>query len=248
MKATFFNKPLEWNIETKEESWPQGGKVSGVLRVKNHGTESIDLGLAGVGLAYAEMKKVHSKTPGALKFSVKNSFSEATIAAGASLELPYSLQIDPNSPVSDKKGSLFLAYGRNFEENHLQLSILPHPLFGKIIGLMDTFQRFKQKDMKSVKSGVEYKLVPPTSRDMANIDSLLLTFSMNGEDLELVFDFQVKKLDTSSVTTKIAKESARIQRSIPPKQYSLGRDMIHQDELLQIPNSVIAEVKLKAVF
>lgn len=248
MKGTFFNKPLEWNIETKEESWPQGGKVNGVLRVKNHGAETVEIGEAGVGLAYADIKKVHAKIPGALKFNVKNSFPETKISGGANIELPFSLQIDPNSPVSDKKGTLFLAYGRGYEENHLQLSIQPNPLFGKIMGLMDTFQRFKLKEYKAVKNGVEYKLLPPTSRDMANIDTLLLTFSMDQDTLKLVFDFQVKKLDTSGVVNQIAKSSVKVEKCLTPKEYSLGRDMIHQDHLLKVLETVIGEVKLKAVF
>ncbi len=83
---------------------------------------------------------------------------------------------------------------------------------------------------------------------MANIDSLLLTFSMQEENLVLRFDFQVRKLDTSSITTKINKESVSIERSLLPKEYSLGRDMINQDHLLKTVEAVISEVKLKAVF
>jgi len=66
MKAAFFNKPLEWNIETTSESWQQGSEILGKVSVKNHGTDSIDLSSAGVGLAYADIKKVHARTPGAL--------------------------------------------------------------------------------------------------------------------------------------------------------------------------------------
>ncbi len=248
MKGTFFNKPIEWNIETSAESWAQGSKIEGTLRVKNHGTETIDLNNAGVGLAHADIKKVHAKSPGALKIEVKNLFSERTLSPGANLELPFSLEIPANAPVSDKKGSLFLTYGRGLEETHLQLNVGPRALYGKLIGLMDTFQRFKLKEYKTAKLGVEYKLIPPTNRDMANIESLLLTFSMDQENLKLIFDFQVKKLDTSGPTNKINKESVRIERVLTPKEYSLGRDMINQDVLLKNFESVLGEVKLKAVF
>jgi hypothetical protein len=248
MKATFFNKPIEWNIETKEESWGQGDTVHGTLRVKNHGPDPISLKDAGVALAFAEIKKVHARTLGALKPDAKAFFSEGELPGSTTLELPFSLAIGANAPVSDKKGSMFLAYGRNLEENHLQLSVNPRPLFGKVIGLLDTFQRFKLKEYKTVKSGVEYKLLPPTSRDMANIDTLLLTFGMEQEVLKLTFDFQVKKLETSGVTNKISKSSVKIEKTLAPKEYSLGKDMIHQDSLLKIIESVVGEVKMKAVF
>jgi uncharacterized protein YxjI len=116
------------------------------------------------------------------------------------------------------------------------------------VGLLDTFQRFKLKEFKGTKNGVEYKLIPPTSRDMANLDGLLLSMEMEGDTLNLTFEFQVKKLDTSGVTNSIKKETAKIKKSLLPKEYLLGRDMIHQDALLKMFESVIGEVKIKNAF
>jgi hypothetical protein len=71
---------------------------------------------------------------------------------------------------------------------------------------------------------------------------------MDGEALTMTYDFQVKKLDTSGVTTKINKDSVTINRILSPKEYSLGQDMINQDALLKSLESAIGEVKMKAVF
>lgn len=248
MKGTFFQKPLEWNIETSDESWQQGSKVRGTLRVKNHGTETVSLKDAGAGLAYADIKKVHAKTEGVLKPSPVKNFSQDELPSGGSQELSFELDLPGNCPVSDKKASYFLTYGRGASENHLQLNIQPRALFGKLVGLLDTFHRFKLKEFKGTKNGVEYKLIPPTSRDMANLDQLLLSMEMEGETLNLNFEFQVKKLDTSGVTNSIKKETAKIKRSLLPKEYSLGRDMINQDTLLKVFEGVIGEVKIKNSF
>ncbi len=248
MKGTFFKTPLEWNIETPDESWQQGGKVRGILRVKNHGNEPARLQSCGAGLAYADIKKVHAKTDGILKPSPLTTFPEEDLAPGESKELNFELDLPANCPVSDKKATYFLTYGKEARENHLQLNIQPRILFGKLVGLLDTFQRFKLKEFKGTKSGVEYKLIPPTSRDMANLDSLLLSLDMEGETLNLSFEFQVKKLDTSGVTNSIKKETAKIKRSLGPKEYSLGRDMINQDALLKMFENVIGEVKIKNAF
>ena len=247
MKGTFFSKPLEWNIETTGESWQQGDTLKGVLKVKNHGTEKVNLADAGVALAYAEIKKVHSRADGALKPEVKESFKDE-LNAGESAEISFSFPISSNSPVTDKKASYYLGFGKNFSESNLQVKVEPKALFMKVIGLMDTFQRFKLKEFKGTKKGVEFKLIPPTSRDMANIESLLLTFSMDGENLHMKYDFHVKKLDHSSVTTKINKESATFEKILTPKEYSLGRDMINQDSLLKSVESVLSDIKIKAVF
>lgn len=248
MKGTFFNKPLEWNIETQGESWTQGSIVSGHLKVKNHGVETLNWDAAGVGVGFADIKKIHAKTDGALKFDVQHPFEKNTIAAGETLDLPFTLTLPANCPVTDKKSSYYLAYGRNFTENHLQLKIEPKPLFAKIVGLMDTFYRFKLKEYKTVKNGVEYKLLPPSSRDMANMESLALTFMMNEDKLHLNFDFQVKKLETDGPTNKLSKANIKIKKELSPNEYSLGRDMINQDQLLKVIESVLAEVKLNNVF
>jgi hypothetical protein len=248
MKGTFFSKPLEWNIETVGEAWQQGEIMKGVLRVKNHGLEKANLAQAGVALAHAEIKKVHSRTEGALKLEKTFSFTESQLAAGAEAQLDFTFSIDSNSPVTDKKASYYLCFGKSFNEAQLQVKIEPKMLFVKIVGLLDTFYRFKQKEFKAVKKGVEFKLLPPTSRDMANIESLLLTFSMQEEMLNLKFDFQVKRLDTTHPTTKINKESVTIDKQLAPKEYSLGRDLINQDQLLKAVDEILSEVKMKAVF
>ena len=80
MKGTFFSKPLEWNIETDKESWTQGESINGVLRLKNHGSESVDITNAGVAIAYADIKKVHARTEGAMKFDGKA--KSQTLAGG----------------------------------------------------------------------------------------------------------------------------------------------------------------------
>lgn len=248
MKGTYFSKPLEWNIETQGEAWTQGSVIKGMLRVKNHGQDPIDLADAGVALAYADIKKVHARSEGAMKAEQKVGFLQGSLEANGSVEQSFELALPANSPVTDKKASYFLTYGKAGSENHLMLKIEPRVLFTKVIGLMDTFYRFKVKEFKSTKNGVEYKLIPPTSRDHANLEALHLTFSYQGENLQMDYEFQVRKLDTASVTTKVNKESVKMQKILAPKEYSLGKEMINQDTLLKSIESVLAEVKLKSVY
>lgn len=248
MKGTFFSKPLEWNIETIGESWQQGDTLKGSVKVKNHGPEAADLGDAGVGLAFAEIKKVQARADGALKPLDKASLTDSSLASGAETTIDFSFPLSANGPVTDKKSSYYLCFGKNFTEGQLQLKVEPKSLYSRIVSLLDTFHRFKLKEYKTSKKGVEFKLIPPTSREMANIESLLLTFSMDSDNLVMKFDFQVKRLDTSSVTTKINKESVSVEKKLGPKEYSLGRDMINQDQLLKSIEQVLSEVKMKAVF
>jgi hypothetical protein len=248
MKGTFFSKPLEWNIETIGEAWQQGDTLKGTLKVRNHSTETLNLPQAGVALAHADIKKVHSRIEGALKPEATVSFKEVELTPGAEMQMDFSFSLSANSPVTDKKASYYLAFGKQFTESQLQVKVEPKTLYTKIVGLLDTFHRFKLKEVKAAKKGVEFKLIPPTSRDMANIETLLLTFSMQEESLVMKYEFQVKRLDTSSVTNKINKESVIIEKVVAPREYSLGRDMINQDQLLKSLESVLSDVKMKAVF
>lgn len=248
MKGTFFNKPLEWSIETSAESWQQGEVVSGTLKVKNHAQEEVKWNKAGVALAYAEVKKVHARTQGALKPEIEKTYTETSLGPGETLDLSFSLHLPENCSITDKKASYFLTYGRELTEGHLMLKIEPRLLFTKVTGLLDTFHRFKIKDIKGSKKGVEYKLLPPTSREMASLETLVLSMQMKGKQLEMNFDFKVKKLDTSSVSNKMNKESVKIKRELSPKEYSLGQDMINQDQLLKVLESVLDEVKLNNIF
>lgn len=248
MKGTFFNKPLEWNIETDKESWTQGEAIKGILRLKNHSGDTLKLNEAGVAIAFADIKKVHARTEGAMKFDAKALFAETELKGQEQKELPFSLTLPANCAVTDKKASYYLTYGNNHSESHLMLKVEPKILFGKVISLMDTFFRFKLKEFKAAKNGVEYKLIPPTSRDMANLESLNLIFSMQGENLQMDYDFVVRKLDTEGVVNKINKVSMKFQRLLTPREFSLGKDMINQDVLLKSIEAAIAEVKLKSVF
>lgn len=249
MKGTFFTKPsTEWNIETVKESWQQGEIVKGTLRITNHSTQEQSIEGAAIELAHAEIKKIQAKAPDLFKNALRCPIETKTLGPAQSYETPFELKLPENCPVTDKKASFYLSYGFGPHTSSLQLSVQPLGLFGKLIGLLDTFLRFKLKDFKGTKAGVEYKLLPPSSRDMANIESVIVTFSMKEKNLLMNFDFAVKKLDTSGVTNKIDKSKATISRELSPKDYSLGQDMINQDALLKVFESIIAEVKLKSVF
>jgi hypothetical protein len=243
MKGTFFNRPLEWSLETFNESWTQGEMIKGKIAVKNHGSETINLKESGVALALADIKKVHTREEDVFKPVVLQELTEKDIAPNTTIEMEFNLLLPPNCAVSDKKKSFYITYGQKKVEGSLQLKIEPRPLFTKIISLLDTFYRFKLKEYKAAKDGVEYKLIPPASKDLAKLDELNLICAMEEEILCLEFNFQVKKLEMSGISTKIAKEKMTLKKQLSPKEYSLGKEMIHQDSLLKIINSTLAEVK-----
>lgn len=241
MKATYFKDGIEWQIVTTLESWFQGSDVKGEIKVKNHGAQDSQLINPGLGLTYTDIKKVQARE--VMKPSILEALETTTLSAGQEITSQFSLKLPENCPVTDKKSSFYLSFGQNSNESHLQLNILPLELFTKVVSLFDTFFRFKVKEIKGIKTGVEYKLMPPTSRDMANVEHLLLELRLNEDVLNMIFKFSVKKLDMSGVTTKMSKENVKETLALIPKEYSLGRGMINQDQLLKSIESVLGKIK-----
>ena len=248
MKGTILKAPLEWTVETSSESWEQGEIIKGILKVKNHGTTKVELKNMGVGLALAEIKKVQSRSDGAIQPNQTFALPQQELSASEEIHGEFQFALDSNAYVTDKKASFYLCFGSQFNEGQLQLRINPRNLFTKISGLFETFYRFKLKEYKGSKKGVEFKFTPPQSREMANMESMSLHFSFKEDQLILNFDFQIKKLDTSSVTNKINKESVKIEKILAPKEYSLGKGMINQEVILKKLDEVLSEVKLNNIF
>lgn len=245
MKGTFFNNGLEWKIETVGEAWSQGDPLKGTLAVTNHGNSAVSLQTAGVALAYAEIKKVHSRDESALKFESTTLFAGKEVSPKETVTLEFDFKLSENSPITDKKSSYFLCYGKDQKESHLQLHVKPQAMFLKITELLDNFHRFKTKEVKTTKNGIEFKIDSPDSREFANVEKLLLTTRFDGENLVMDFEFEVKKLDHSSITTKLGKEKVKNSQTLTPKQYSFGRGMINQDGILKTFQTVLDQVKLK---
>jgi len=245
MKGTFFSKPIEWNIETFAESWSQGGIVEGKLIIANHSMENIPLSSPGVALSFSEIKKVHTKDKNAFKPEIQFSFPLSELSPSARHEFSFNLKLPTNTQVSDKKKSYYLTYGQNFLESSLQLKIDPNPVFLKIIPLFETFYRFKTKEIKSSKSGVEFEMLPPASKEFSQLEQLTLGLFMEEDQLGLDFNFSLKKLDFSGISTKMIKEKSRTQKKLSPKEYLMGKEHIHQDQLLKNIESVFSEIKVK---
>lgn len=248
MKGAFFQKPLEWQIDVVGESWAQGDLLKGELRVRNLGDAPVDLASAGVRLSYADIKKVHARDDLAFKQEAQTLFAAGTtLAPQESRELPFQFVLPTNCPVTDKKASYYITYGLTALDSNLQVHVGPRKLFTEITKLLETFQRFKPKDIKASKGAVEFKLVPPTSREYAHVEALHLEQSLEGDQLKLEFTFKVKILDPNSVTTKVAKDERHLTRVLTPREYSLGRDMINQDGILRALEDVLGQIKMKGL-
>jgi hypothetical protein len=244
MRGTFFHSPFEWQIEVTGESWNQGDSIKGSLKLKNSSQNTEKISGEIIKIGYGEIKKVQQRDFSAIK--VENFFKieePQKINPSEERSFHFDFKLPDNCGITDSKSSFYLTCGPNGTESLLQLNIQAHKYFSEFTKLIETFHRFKLKSLKFSKGLIEYKMIPPASKEYAQVDSLTLNLNINESIIKATFNFQLKKIDTLSVTTKIKKEAKVIELVLDPKDYLMGRDMLDQDKILKQYETVFSEVK-----
>jgi hypothetical protein len=248
MKGIIFNKPLEFALETTGESWMQGSTVQGKLTITNHGEVEAEVNAIGCMMSVADIKKVHSKDPKAFNEISKFLIADQKIQPKETITLELEFKLDANCPVTDKKESLYLSFGKNCLDGNLQLNIKPQTIFIKTIEMLTTFYSFKFKGTKNTKKGLEFKFDAPESKDYTLVDQLNLTIKTDeASSLFLDFAFIGKTMDLGAVTTKFKTEEKKFSTALTTKEYLFGKDLINQDKMLKAIEEVIVQVKGKGL-
>ncbi|MFZ4715736.1 MAG: hypothetical protein ACOYL6_18580 [Bacteriovoracaceae bacterium] len=243
MKAISILKPLEFSLETTGESWTQGSALKGLLIIKNQSESVQTLSDSLIALAYADIKKVHAKAQGCFKMAQTIEMKVNTINGHQTLEIPFEFALDPNTSVSDKKASFHLLYGKMEAPFHLQIPILPQPLYLEMLKLFENFFRFKIKEYKGTAKGVDYILTPPSSREFATVETLVLSFITEASGLKIDFTFNIKKIELVGTNTQVMKDTKLITKLLAPNEYMMGKTHLDQDKLLKIFEAILKEVK-----
>lgn len=236
MRGVFFNHPLEYRLETPSEDLHQGDMIGGVVVVKNHGTEPIDVAEMCVKLSLGDLKKVKAKAPDAFK-----DLLTATIEPGLHLDpqesamRDWAIETDRNCPIADRAQSPYLLYGdASFPQalGHLPLSVKPHKYVQAVIDTMETVFNFTSKGVSSKGEQLIAKLKSPDSRRLSLVEELNLGFRFEGEDLEVVYLFKVKRFDTSAVTkVDIKKGKVEVVQRWRSADYTFGGGFVQQEFL-----------------
>lgn len=250
MRGTLFQKPLEWSVEVLGEQWRQGDQVKVQLKVKNHGAEAVNLSKMGVAFAIGDLKKVRKKDAKAFKLLEEKLF-ENPVPAGEESEFEWKFIIDRNGPITDKAASPYLLFGDlgNLPESGLlKMTVGPIELFDQFFELFENFHRFKVKEKKFKNGKIETKMIAPKSREYVSVEALTLSLSTNDKNLELEYNFKVKKLDYSAANLReVSAKSVNIieKQSLSPKDYLMFGDALDQDKVIAKIAEVLDKVKNK---
>ncbi len=249
MKGTIFLKPLEYSIEAIGEKWHQGDKLKGTLKIKNHSAEKIELATLKAALFEGNYKKIKAKDAKGWKSLSENVLADkVTVNPSEEKEYSFEFKLAENCPVTDKNGSLYLAFFDKEEQipaGHIELVIEPKIVIQQILQIFENFLRFKVKEIKSGKGSVEVKLVPPTSRELSNVDGLLLNISEVEKTLKLNYFFNIRVLNMTGATMQSEKATKEMEQIFTSKQYQIFGDSINQDFIIESVQQVLNTVKTK---
>lgn len=250
MKGTIFLKPLEYVIETIGEKWLQGDKLKASLKVKNHSAEKIELPLLKVVLSEGNYKKIKAKDiKGWTKISEHILEEKITLLPNEEKDYSFEFKLAENSSVTDKNGSLYLAFFDKDEPapaGHIELVVEPKAAIKQTLEIFENFMRFKVKEIKSVKGMLEVKLVPPSSRELSNLDGLTLSISEVEKTLTLKYHFNLRAIDLMSPTMQVEKKTKELEQKLSAKEYMMY-DSINQDFIIKSLQTVIDSVKTKTL-
>lgn len=242
MRGTFFQKPIEYRLEVKGESWKQGETIYGALSVKNHGGDPLDKSDIGVHLAIGDLKQVRLKSNEAFEILSSTFFKDTEDT------LDWHFEISRNSPITDKSGSLFLLYGKGATQRalgQLQLQVQPHPLIQEFIDRFQVQYRFVVKGLKAGKHGVEAKLAPPSGKTFATLDHAIVSAKFDDDALGLRYVFNIKKVDTAAAGFEVAKAKREVTQTIAPNEYRTASGRFNQDLLEQRIKEALGVVEAK---
>jgi hypothetical protein len=216
MKGIFFQKPLEYSLNITGETWKQGDDIAGTLNVKSH-APGAEVPAAKVHLAYGHLKKAHAKDPKAF-----------VILQSALANPEWKFQTDRNAPITDTTHSLFILYGSGDDLStygHIQLTMKPYWIIDEFLKELQVGFRFVVKTMKSNKGALDVKVAPPDSRAFAALEQAILSFSFEGELLNISASFDVKKIEATAASVDMKKEKRAFQKSYRALDYltSSGR-------------------------
>jgi len=211
MKGIFFHEGQEFQLETIGEVWKQNEVVSGKVHCKGQCPQNLF-----VVLAFADFKDVRAKDEKAWDIIEEKKIE------GAGTLLSWQIKLAPDAPVTVGSGSLFvLLKVENKIIGHLQLTSEIRPMLKSFIETFELFFRFKTHSFKNRKGGfLEYKMMPPTVREYANMDQVLVALRLKGDQLEAKYSFTLKSLAmVGAGQTELQKKKRDIEQVLTKKDY-----------------------------
>ena len=223
MRSTFFQQPLQHQIEIDGENWDQGGKIKGKLIISNISSETIVVNASQVILAYGLKKSIKEGNESPWEVLEKLVLSKNLyLPAGGQQSYDWIFQLATDCPITDKHGGLYLLFGGEdtlSEGGRLDLTVSLHPILQNFLQTFSTQFFFLKKYQKRKSEWTEVKLVPPESKEYPNLDFVRCLLRISKEQLEAQYLFKMSGLGRSGEKMTVTKKNRDLKQKIPPEKY-----------------------------
>ena len=223
MRSTFFQQPLQHQIEIDGENWNQGGKIKGKLIISNISSETIVVNASQVILAYGLKKSIKEGNGSRWEVLEKLVLTKnLSLSAGGQQSYEWIFQLATDCPITDKQGGLYLLFGGEdtlSEGGRLDLPVSLHPILQNFLQTFSTQFFFLEKYIKRKSEWTEVKLVPPESKEYPNLDFVRCLLRISKEQLEAQYLFKMSGLGRSGEKMTVTKKTRDLKQKIPPEKY-----------------------------
>ena len=223
MRSTFFQQPLQHQIEIDGENWNQGEEIKGKLTIRNMSSETVVVNTSQVILAYGLKKSIKEGNESPWEVLEKQVMTQnISLPAGGEQSFEWIFQLATDCPITDKHGGLYLLFGGEDTLSvggKLDVPVNLHPILQNFLQTFTTQFFFLEKYQKRKSEWTEVKLVPPESKEYPNLDFVRCLLRISQEHLEAHYLFKMRGLGRSGEKMTVTKKNRELKQKIPPENY-----------------------------
>ena len=223
MRSTFFQQPLQYQIEIDGENWNQGEEIKGKLTIRNISSEIVVVNTSQLILAYGLKKSIKEGNESPWEVLEKQVMTQnISLPAGGEQSFEWIFQLATDCPITDKHGGLYLLFGGEDTLSvggKLDVPVNLHPILQNFLQTFTTQFFFLEKYQKRKSEWTEVKLVPPESKEYPNLDFVRCLLRISQEHLEAHYLFKMRGLGRSGEKMTVTKKNRELKQKIPPGNY-----------------------------
>ena len=223
MRSTFFQQPLQYQIEIEGENWEQGDQIKGKLIIRNMSSKIVFVNVSQVILAYGLKKNIKEGNDLPWEVLEKQVLTKRiSLPVGEEQTYEWIFQLATDCPITDKQGGVYLLFGGEdtlTEGGRLDLPIRLHTILQNFLQTFTTQFFFLEKYQKRKSEWTEVKLIPPESKEYPNMDFVRCLLRISQDHLEVHYIFKMSGLGRSGEKMTVTKKNRELKQKIPPKKY-----------------------------